>query len=180
MHGIVSILDEEHYSSVESIWGELEQECGLVGVKMTPLPHFSWQIAEAYDLKKTRIVLEDFSRSAKPFSIHTTGLGLFTGGTPVVYIPIVKDEYLLGLHKMIWERSLEAVLGASPYYSPGQWVPHITLAYGDVTPEKLSCAMGILSSRSLNWEIDIDHIALVYQPDGQQGWLKERFDFKNG
>ncbi len=177
MHGIVSVLDDQHFSLVESIWGELEEDCGLVGVKMTPLPHFSWQIAEAYELEKTKETLRHVCRRLDPFLIHTGGLGLFTGSEPVLYIPIIKDTHLLNLHRSIWEQTKISVMGASPYYSPDQWLPHITLAYGDVTQEKLACAMGKLSDRPFNWEISINHLALVYQPEGQQRWLSDRFDF---
>ena len=49
MHGLVSLLDPEHYQQVENLWNELEEECGLEGIKVTPYPHFSWLIAEDFD-----------------------------------------------------------------------------------------------------------------------------------
>ncbi len=36
MHGLVSLLDPEHYFQVEAIWNELEGDCGLTGIKITP------------------------------------------------------------------------------------------------------------------------------------------------
>ena len=102
MNGIASLLDEPATSRVNYWWQELEARCGLVGVKTTPLPHFSWQVTEAYDLPLLEIVLHTFARQARPFTIRTSGLGLFTGENPIVYISIVKDESLIHFHSLLW------------------------------------------------------------------------------
>jgi 2'-5' RNA ligase len=49
------------------------------------------------------------------------------------------------------------------YYSPGQWIPHITLAYNDVTPANLDCVMQSLAFQTFNWEIQINNLILVAQ-----------------
>jgi hypothetical protein len=58
MHGIVTLLDEINTINVQSLWQKLETECGLSGIKVTPIPHFSWQVAEDYELQS----LEPFLR----------------------------------------------------------------------------------------------------------------------
>ena len=40
MHGIVSLLDDEHYALVEDIWAELEKEFGVHGLYTTPFRIF--------------------------------------------------------------------------------------------------------------------------------------------
>src|SRR5512146_3100751 len=136
MHGMVTLLDPPHYSQVENIWQELEQHCGLTGVRMTPLPHFSWQIAEEFDLQTVRPVLKDICATVRPFNVMTTGLGIFSGTVPVVYIPVVKNAPLIQLHRDVWEATALLSRGRSLYYSPEMWMPHITLAYGDVDQER--------------------------------------------
>ena len=42
--GLVYFLDKSHYALVKEIWQELESDCGLKGINITPLPHFSWEI----------------------------------------------------------------------------------------------------------------------------------------
>ncbi len=42
MHGIVSLLDDQHYQLVEDLWAELKQEFAVEGVYITPYPHFSY------------------------------------------------------------------------------------------------------------------------------------------
>ena len=62
MHGLVSLLDSTHYTLVEEIWQELEIECGLKGIYITPMPHFSWQIAEDYDWDALEIALQEIEK----------------------------------------------------------------------------------------------------------------------
>jgi 2'-5' RNA ligase len=167
MNGIASLLDEAATTRVEHLWRELEVHCDLVGVKATPFPHFSWQVTEAYHLSRLESVLHSLALQARPFSIHTAGLGLFTGETPVVYISIVKDETLMRLHTLLWEQLHGIAINPSQHYSPGEWVPHITLAYNDVNLANIDCAIKYLTFQSFDWEIQIDNLILVAQVDDQ-------------
>jgi 2'-5' RNA ligase len=178
MHGIVSVLNPPAYAQVEAIWQALEDKCGLSGIKMTPLAHFSWQVVEKYELEQTRGVIEHLSQASRPFPASASGLGIFAGKAPVVYIPLVKDENLLRFHARLWEATGALVDGASQYYSPRLWMPHITLAYGDVDVNKLACAMQALAFAPLELEILVDNLALVYQADGEEGYLEYRYDFQ--
>jgi 2'-5' RNA ligase len=180
MHGIVSILDEPHCALVESLWQELEEECGLTGIRVTPIPHFSWQLALDYDFRSLALVLKGLADAALPFTVRTTGLAMFTGPRPVLQIPLVRDAALSEFHRTVWYavRGLSNTL--SPLYAPEAWVPHITLAHSDVTQPALLCALERLVGSTFNWEIVVDNIALVYQLDGQVGELKYRLKFGGG
>lgn len=177
MHGLVSILDKTHYNLVEAIWQELETDCGLTGIHVTPLPHFSWQIAKDYDWDGLEISLRKIATNTKPFSIHTAGLALFSGESPVVYIPVVRSRPLSEFHELIWERLDLLSKGASPYYAPPFWMPHISLAYGDLDDSKLICLMDKLAFRTFNWAIEIDNLTLIYEPEGAIGQIRYRFEF---
>ena len=50
MHGIVSLLDEDHYRMVEDVWAGLEEALGVRGIFTTPFPHFSYHVADHYDV----------------------------------------------------------------------------------------------------------------------------------
>jgi 2'-5' RNA ligase len=180
MHAVVTMMDPLHYPLVEDLWRLLEAECGLTGIACTPIPHISWHIATEYDFKRLERVLDGVVEGAAPFTIRTAGLGMFTGSTPVVYIPVIKDMELARFHRLVWESSHPTAIGASSHYAPELWMPHITLAYGDVTASKLSCAVENLAFRSFEWEIRIDHLALVYQFSGQIGKIQNKFPFRTG
>jgi 2'-5' RNA ligase len=177
MNGIASLLDASAYTQVVSIWQELETECGLTGIKITPLAHFSWQVAEKFDLDKTAEILERIARKSKPFPASASGLRIFSGQVPVLYIPVVKDENLLRFHANLWEETRLVVEGSNRHYLPQFWIPHITLAYGDVDSIKLDCALQRLAFKPLNLEIQVNNLALVYQDNGEEGWVKYRYVF---
>lgn len=177
MHGLVSLLPEPFYQQVESIWQSLENELGLRGIRVTPYPHFSWQIAEDYDLDRLQPILEQIASHTKPFPAYTTGIGLFTGVRPVIFISLVKTPELMRFHSLVWERVLGTSTAASPYYSPENWVPHISLAYEDVTRENIGEVMKKLAFRSYSWEMQVDNLAFICEPQGVIGQLRFKIPF---
>jgi 2'-5' RNA ligase len=144
------------------------------------LPHFSWQIAGNYDFASLEAALKDLASEIQPFTVHTAGLGLFTGSRPVVYIPVVKDRKLLSIHERIWNTAYKFSQEASPYYDPTFWMPHISLAYEDITPQNIGPLMETLAFRSSTWKMTIDNIALIFEPDGEIGALKFKHRFTGG
>jgi 2'-5' RNA ligase len=174
MHGLVTLLPQPHYAQVESIWDALEARFDLRGIRVTPYPHFSWQIGEHYPEAELRAALEEIAARTPPFTATTTGLGLFSGPRPVIFIPVVKSPALTALHRALWERLLPICQGGSPYYSPENWVPHISLAYDDVTPGRLGPVMEYLAFETYNWEMTVDNIAFIYEPAGATGQLTLR------
>lgn len=177
MHGIVSLLDEPNYSRVEQLWLELEHDCGLSGIKVTPIPHFSWQVALDYDLDLLRPVLKEIAASARPYTVRTAGVGMFSGPKPVVFINVVKTDIMLSFHKIIWEKTRQTAIDISPLYAPTSWIPHITLAHNDMVWPSVSCAIQKLVYRPFNWEILVSSISVISQAEGLVGEESMHFDF---
>jgi 2'-5' RNA ligase len=178
MHGLVSFLDKEHYQRVESLWQMLEDECGLTDVKVTPFPHFSWLIASDFDWSALEATLEELTSNTRPFKVQTTGLGFFTDPIPVIFIPVIRTIELSIFHRQIWERIKSLAIDISQFYAPDRWVPHITLAYSDVTPENSPCAMQKLAFQNYNWEISVDNISFIHESDDHTGQVRYRFELK--
>lgn len=177
MLAIASLLDPISELAIRDLWDRLELRCGLVGIKTTPLPHFTWQGADDYQMKMVEQVLTETAEDMNPFVARTSGLGVFTGVQPVVYVPLVKDESLLRIHKMLWDRLEPYSVIPNGYYSPARWVPHITLALHEVDAERLGCAVAEIAYHKIEMKILIDHFAVIYQQDGTSG-LHNRFSFK--
>ena len=167
MNGIASLLDKISTAHVESLWQELEASCGLSGVRVMPFPHFTWQVTERFDLSRLEKVLREISQQTQPFTIHTAGIGIFTGENPIIYITIVKEESLICFHEMLWKHTNKLALNPNHHYSPDHWVPHITLSYNDVRPDNLSCALLTLAFQPFIWEIQIDNLVFVAQEGDQ-------------
>jgi len=181
MHGIVSLLDEKHDQIVKSIWDELEAECGLKGIRETPFPHFSWQVADGYQEEGIEDILKELAEEIKPFKINAVGVGIFSGNTgvlPVIYVPVLRQQVLNLNHRLVWKKLECCAINPKKLYHAYNWMPHITLAYKDVTAEKLNCAGKLLGFREINWKIPIDNISYAYIDEGETGKLKYRFELK--
>lgn len=177
MFAIASLLDPISELAIRDLWDRLETRCGLVGIKIAPLPHFSWQGADEYQIEKLEQILAETAGEMVPFVARTAGLGVFTGSQPVVYVPLVKDETLLRIHKILWERLEPYSVVPNGYYSPSRWVPHVTLAFHEVDAERLGCAVADIAFHKIEMKILVDHFAIIYQQDGISG-VHNRFSFK--
>ncbi len=178
MHGIVSLLDNDHNQLVEELWAELKQEFSVDGVYITPYPHFSYHVAQDYDVDKIEPVLQRITSNIKTFKVRTSGLGVFTGNSPVLYIPVARSLELTQLHEELWQEVATASSGVQQYYHPDQWMPHITIGFGDISKENLSQIIPFLAERDFNWEITVNNLALIYDMGTKQE-MKSRFDITN-
>ena len=176
MDGVVSLLDTQHTRIVESLWVELENEFGLSSRYVPRIAHFSYQIAETYNVKRLGAALEQFALGQRPFCVRTTGLALFTGASPVLYIPVVRNPELTRLHTALWQAIEDTGTGVSEHYHPDQWMPHITLAQGDLSSDNLPQIVRQLSGRNFAWEIAVNNVAFIAHR-GDEYRLKLRFGF---
>ena len=176
MHGLVSLLDAEHDSKVRRIWRELDDQCKYSGVNVTPIPHFSWGIAEEFDWTRIHGKLSQIAKRTRPFFIKTDGISMFTGPNPVIYIPIVRTLELSQLHSKIWRAVNGFASSISNLYAPDSWMPHITLAFQDVSEHNLTCLIQYLAFQNFSWTIGIDNISIIKQGEYEVGFVDHRFE----
>lgn len=177
MHGVVSLLDDAHYARVEGIWDELAKKFDVRGIYVTPFPHFSYQVGEEYDPAATGQRLQEMAARTRPFRIRTAGLGIFTVASPVLYVPIVRSPELSRLHEEVWKLvSPVRPSAVTRYYNPEMWMPHITLAHGDIEQNKVAEIVRLLSARSFHWEMTVNNLSMIYDTGTEQG-LRCRFNF---
>lgn len=180
MQGVVSLLDDQHYARVEAIWEELGQKFDVRGMYVTPYPHFSFQVAEAYEEDACAGYLRALASRTRPFRVRTAGLGIFTVANPILYIPVIRSPRLSELHAELWHNAKQRTPGAvAHYYQPEEWVPHITLAQGDIDQDKLADIVRVLSRRNFHWEFTVSNLALIYDTGREQG-VRCRFNFNCG
>ena len=179
MQSVVTLLDDQHYARVEAIWEELCQKFDVRGMYVTAYPHFSYQVAERYSEEACDEALRRVAMSTPPFRIRTAGLGIFTVANPILYVSIVRSPQLSQLHQNIYEGIRHAAVpgAVSHYYQPEEWVPHITLAQGDIDQDKLAEIVRRLSARNFHWEIAVTNLTMIYDTGREQG-LTCRYDFE--
>lgn len=162
MEAVVSLLDEEHFRAIEEIWAELERALDVRVVReRVPFPHVSYQGADRYDAERLDAALQRVARDTSPFTIETAGLGIFTGPLPVLYISVVRSPALAAFHERVWRELAGAGTNVSELYSAEHWMPHITLAQWDVTPESLSDIMRLLAGHPFSWQVPLTNLAYV-------------------
>jgi 2'-5' RNA ligase len=179
MHGVVSLLDEEHCALVEHLWDKLETGLGVRGLYKTPFPHFSYHVAEGYDEDLLESILRRLATHYATFRVRTAGLGVFPGIHPVLYVPVVRNSTLSALHQRLWRELAEASAGMVDYYHPERWMPHITLANGEMLKDHLTEVVRVLSARGFDWEIEVNNLSLIYDTGTTQE-VRLRFDLASG
>jgi 2'-5' RNA ligase len=177
MYGVVTLLDAEHLIRFSEVRDALVRGCPGFRQQAAPLPHFSWHIAESYNLVRLQSMLSEFVRNARTFPARCAGLGVFTGATAIIYIQLVKDDRLAQLQRRLYEQILPLSKGPSSLYTPEAWVPHISLTTDIRDPDLLACAMRNLAFHVYDWEIRVDHLTIGYQDDQQEAEILQKYSF---
>jgi len=163
MHGVVSLLDDHNSQMVESLWARIEREFGVRGVYSIPHPHISYHVSGQYDLDKVRTVIEVFARHTTPFRVRLSGLGVFTGPNPVLYIAVVRSPRLAEFQHELWHQLSKASGHPLEFaYRPARWAPHITLAHRDLTERSLAAIVRKLCTLELSHQVTVNNLALIY------------------
>lgn len=176
MHRLISLLPTEHSQRLHDIWQDLDEYCGLTGIRITPFPHFSWLTAKDFDWPALETIMQELAAEIPALIIRTNGLAFFTGRKPVAYIPVIRTLHISAIHQRIWERMQSIGKGIDEHYDPENWIPHISLAYADITRHSLSCLVERMGFHLYTWEIRIDNLALIYEPAGETGIIRYRFN----
>lgn len=180
--GVVSLLDDAYNGRIEIIWQKLEDRFGAEAIQRTPYPHFSYHVADNYDMTPVADALNEVIDEMHPFTVRTAGLGVFTGDEPVLYIAMVRDPQLSTLQQRIYKIANPHADNTFAYYHPQKWVPHITLLRGGLNPSSLSQVIEMLQGHNFHGEIQVDELALLeetYQPE-RSYTLRETFSLRHG
>jgi 2'-5' RNA ligase len=167
---IISSVDSQSLIKIEQIREIIHHNCQDNNWPAGLDPHMSWQGAGDYHIETVVQALEGFARSVQPFSIHIGGFGVFSGEEPILYLSILKSQLLNQLHLKLWNLLSPLAQLPNPYFSPDNWIPHISLVYGTPETQKaLACAVSDLVTVPINFEILVDHVSLVFDRDGKYG-----------
>ncbi|WP_114779473.1 2'-5' RNA ligase family protein [Botryobacter ruber] len=177
MIAITSILDSKHSQYVNDLTALLEQNFGLKGVMLTPYPHLTLLTAEVPDIDELKEYLETVCLETPSFSVRTTGLGIFPGESPVVYVPVLRTNVLNQLHTKLHRDVSEMSSEMGVYYNPNMWLPHISLALGDMTQELLGPVLTFLSQYQFTWEMVLDNLTIM-RKSGDYFLKEEEFWFR--
>lgn len=161
MVAVVSLLDAKHSEIVNDIINDLEATFGLRGVKITADPHITWLICEVGKLAELKVYLKRVAGETEIIKVNTTGLGIFPGQHPVIFVPVIRADGLNLIHARLSQGIRAFSEQTVKFYNPEQWVPHISLALRDTTSALLPQIISHLNKKTFNWEIKLNNISIL-------------------
>ena len=165
MLAITSLLNPRNATRIRGIIKALEVKFGLDDVQATPAPHLTYLLANVTE-RKTHELKEALRRVAAttpPFPAYTTGLGVFPGDNPVIYVPVLRSNDLNGLHQRVLDVTTPICRCTDRYNAPARWLPHLSLALHDTTPDLLGPVLRHLNHETYNLRLNINNLAILEQ-----------------
>lgn len=117
---------------------DIEQSPDLAGSR----PHITLSLVETDDDERLAEVVTEFAEDVSGCSVRLASLASFASSQGVLYLAPVPTHSLLRLHARLHEELLAAGLEAEPFYRPGAWIPHCTLAL-DLSGAELALAFEV-------------------------------------
>lgn len=164
--GVISLLDGAEAVRVERLWESMEREFGVPRGFPGAIPHVSYHLGDYPADAPLNARLAALADRKEPFSAQVSGIGIFGGPNPVLYLAVARGPRLAGLHEEV--RAALAALGYenNPYYEPDNWLPHITLAQQNLPAEALPAVAGWLAGRPIQFAFEVTNLALATEtPD---------------
>lgn len=168
MYAIELFLNEEAELYVRSIWKELSNEnidSSLKDIKEI-CPHIALAVYEDINEKDFIEELQVFKSNFKPIDTYFDILGTFPMTGTCFLKPTVTKE-LLNIHSKYHEQFKAFSENPNPYYLPGRWSPHCTLAIG-LSTDTLKKVFNFSLDRFKPLKVTLNDIGLV------------KIDFKDG
>jgi len=161
MYAIISELDADSAETVRCLWRRLRDACGLEAIYNLPTPHLTWLVAEDIDIPTAASIITNLAAQKRGLMTYVFGLGIFSGGRPVLYLPMVKTQAMLDLHNQVWDQVQSYAVHPNQYYAPDHWLPHITLAFNDLTKDNLACALESVAFETIEMSVKVDNLIIV-------------------
>lgn len=178
MIGIVSLLTDEAYLQVRQAQICLAAKHGLDKATIFP-PHVTYVIGNSRDYPEWLLErLGLLASQIDPFTIHSSGLGLFIAPSPVLYLPVPRSPDLAARHQLLHALFQDLGEGILPYYQPDAWLPHITLVSQKWDPARLPVILDDLGSVSGNMNIWLRSLFLAQELAPERWEITHEFPFR--
>lgn len=137
---------------------------------ITLQPPFKWDEANISNLEQH---LTNFASSRTPVPVTLNQYGAFP--PRVIYIDVLKTPELIALQSDLITY-MESIGIYDPNTKTRTFVPHMTVAYRDLTKQNFKLAWQEFEHRQVNFEFGADNICLLLH-DGQRWNVLSKFQF---
>jgi 2'-5' RNA ligase len=165
-YAIVLFFDPPSCRRIEDLRIGISKTAGLAAsAEGASRPHISLALMDALEtIEPVNRVLRTFSHNVFPFELKLESVGWFPTVEGVMFLAPLVTRQLLNIHE-----SLHRLLGGEglismPYYLPGKWVPHCTIAVG-IPPSAAARAMDEILRSDVFGCVALTEVGLVeFQP----------------
>ena len=156
-------FDENADKLVRDVWDDLARaKVNSFMIDGGYRPHVTLGVLESYTSPGFEDEFRSFCKRVV-FPIKFDCLGIFPQPEGVVFLGTVVTEQLLSVHREFQTRFSGLMSGVRPYYLPGNWVPHCTLAYG-LSVDAIPAAVEVCSQCTFSLIGQVREIGLVEVP----------------
>jgi 2'-5' RNA ligase len=99
-------------------------------------PHISLAGFSNVDRDVLISLVQNYAYGLEQFSVQLSAVGVFPADENVLFLSPVPTLQLLHYHQEFHQRLIKSNLVSSPYYAPGNWVPHCSIEI-NIPREKL-------------------------------------------
>lgn len=166
MAGVISLLEPHDAGRVERLWDTMQREFGVLRGFPGAIPHVSYHLGDYPPDAPLQASLAALANQAAPFSAQVSGIGVFGGPAPVLYLAVARGPRLAALHAEV--RAVMTSLGHdnNPYYEPDNWLPHVTFAQQNLSTEALPGVVSWLAAQPIQFAFQVTSLALATEtPD---------------
>ena len=164
--GVVSILEDKPYKTVKELWRLFEKEFDSVGVLTFNHPHITFQAGKTESIRQLKKDFQKFVSNIKPFDIEVNRTRHFN--KKVIYLRVGKTTELIRINKLINQFLKTHCQSLFKYFTPPNWIPHVTLAMDDLTEENFERAWSQLKHSKIKFKQKLHNICIVkWHPDGK-------------
>jgi 2'-5' RNA ligase len=164
--GIVSNLEGKPYKNIKKLWASLERRYDCTAFEQYAHPHVSFQAARTSDVRRLKTDLQKLVSQIEPFVVEVKGIGHFD--KKVIYLRIRKTQELVKIHRLVEQFLQIRCQDLFEYYTPENWIPHLTLAQEIPIIRNFEKAWRELTDSRLRFRQRLHNICMVkWHSDGK-------------
>ena len=157
--GILSILEDQPYEEVKRLWKLFEKSYNSIGVQTFNHPNLTFQGGEVTDTKALTRDFKGLAAEIEPFEIEVDGFGSFR--KRVIYLRVKKSREITRINGIVNQHLESRGETVFEEYTPERWIPHITVAMGDLAESEFDKAWSSLSGVKFGFVQKLHNICLV-------------------
>jgi len=165
-------FDVDTEQSIRCLWEQADAMPGWTpSARGYARPHISIASTSIVDTNTFDPILKDVVALTPPLPITFSSVATFPSDEGVVFLAPVVTANLLFLHERLYEALRQSGALIANWYSPGQWVPHCTVAHG-LPSGRVPHVIELCLKGPLPLVGHVEQIALVEVPTNQHDAAK--------